>query len=343
MKNRQSIQWGTRCLVLLALLCGNAPCFAQAHTDQSKLLSVMQTAYEDGRLIQGGHNASYIPALAQVNPQLFGIAIVTVDGHILTIGDTNTPFAIESIEKPFAYALALKDRGETAVNAAIDLNATGATFNDIRAIERSRDHRQNPYVNAGAIQITSLIKGQTRADKWQHYLSFVRALSNAPLQVDEMVYQSEMANNQHNRAIAALMRAYGHLQGNLSDAVDRYTRACSLMVNAKQLAMMGAVLANHGVQPLTKQVMIPAPIVKDVLAEMVVNGLYEHSGTWFVHTGMPAKSGVGGAVLAVVPGKLAIVVYSPPLDHAGNSVRAQAVITEMAQAMHWHVLGVVRG
>ncbi len=298
----------------------------------------LKDVYEKYKSLKSGKNADYIPELAKVNPDYFGIAIVTVDGKVFSIGDINVPFAIESISKPFAYALALQDNGEQFITDKIGLNATGHRFNSVLSIEEKPDHLQNPLVNAGAIQVTSTIKGSGSAAKWERVLHLMQDLSDGKPYLGKAVYQSEMATNQHNRAIAELLESYGMMYGDPMDAVDRYTKACSVMVTAKQLALMGATLANGGINPQTHQRVIPARFVQDTLSEMVVNGLYENSGEWWWKVGIPAKSGVGGGILAVVPNKMAIVVFSPPLDEAGNSVRAQAVISELSARWKLHLL-----
>jgi len=286
-----------------------------------------------------GKTAEYIPELAKVNPNLFGIVVMTVNGKVYSIGNANIPFAIESIAKPFLYALALQDNGENLVTKRVGLNATGHAFNSIESLTESPDHLQNPLVNAGAILVTSLIKGQDSNDKWERTLNFFKKLSNDEIFLGTSVYESEMATNQRNQAIAQLLSAYGMLMGNPEDAIARYTKACSIMITAQQLAIMGATLANKGINPITHEQVITPDNVRDVLAEMTINGLYENSGAWWFKIGLPAKSGVGGGILAVVPGKMAIVVYSPRVDAVGNSVRAQKVISELANRWHLHLLG----
>jgi glutaminase len=248
------------------------------------------------------------------------------------------PFAIESISKPFAYALALSDNGEKILTDKIGLNATGHRFNSIVSIEENPNHSQNPLVNAGAIQITSFIKGKDTSAKWQRVLDFIRKLSDGKPQLSDAIYQSEAATNQRNRAMAMLLSSYQKLGSDPIDAVNRYTKACSILVTTKQLALMGATLANNGIHPLTHQRLISAHYVRDVLSQMLTNGLYETSGAWLWTVGIPAKSGVGGGILAVIPHKMAIVVYSPPLDEAGNSVRAQLVIRELSERWQLHLL-----
>ncbi|VVC77171.1 Glutaminase 1 [Aquicella siphonis] len=323
--------------LLIVLISTNG--FANWISNPRDIKQALNDVYREYKDKKGGKNADYIPELAKVDPTLFGIAIVTVNGDIQSIGDADVPFAIESISKPFIYALALHDNGEKIVTEKVGLNATGHSFNSVMAIEEKQDHLQNPLVNAGAIQITSLIKGKTSHEKWQRALDFIKKLSDGNPYLGKSVYQSEMATNQHNRGIAELLDSYGMMASDPLDAVDRYTKACSIMITARQLALMGATLANQGVNPQTHQRVISSKEVQDVLSEMVINGLYENSGIWFWTVGIPAKSGVGGGILAVVPGKMAIAVFSPPLDKAGNSVRAQQVIKEISQRWNLHLLG----
>lgn len=305
----------------------------------AEMANMVKTVYEKYKDVQTGKNADYIPALAKVAPKLFGIAVVTTEGKVFLAGDAEAPFAIESISKPFSYALALKDNGEEALTKKVGLNATGQAFNSILAIEEKPDHLQNPLVNAGAIQVTSLIHGKDNAAKWQRTLDFFQHLSDGKLYVDTIVYRSEMDTNQRNRAIAELLDSYGLMYAAPADAVDRYTKACSLMVTARGLAIMGATLANKGVHPITHQAIVPPEYVRDVLSTMVTNGLYQNSGAWWWSVGLPSKSGVGGGMLAVVPNKMAIAVFSPPLDDVGNSVRGQGVIQTLSRKWKLHLLG----
>ncbi len=297
----------------------------------------LSESYEKFKNLNTGKNADYIPELAKVNSSLFGIAVVTVDGKIESIGNADIPFSIQSISKPLIYGLALKDNG-IVLNKKVGLNATGQKFNSIQAIEINPNHLQNPMVNAGAIQVTSFIKGKTSAEKWERSLDFVRKLSDGKPYLGESVYKSETSTNLRNQAITRLLNAYGMLASDPMDALDRYTKACSIMITTKQLGLIGATLANNGTNPISKQNVIEPMYVQDVLSEMAVNGLYETSGDWWVHVGIPSKSGVGGGLLAVVPYKMAIVVFSPPLDQAGNSVRAQEVINFLSKKWKLHYL-----
>jgi len=325
-------------ILVISIVCCSFVVFASERNTITTADQILKELYQKYITLKTGKNADYIPELAKVNPNYFGIAIVTVDGKIYSIGDVNVPFAIESISKPFVYALALQDNGEQFITDKIGLNATGHRFNSVPAIEEKPDHLQNPLVNAGAIQITSTIKGKTSADKWQRVLNLMQQLSDGKPFLGDAVYQSEMTTNQHNRAIAELLESYKMMHGNPLDAVDRYTKACSVMVTAKQLALMGATFANGGINPLTHQSIISRGYVRDALSIMVVNGLYENSGAWWWKVGLPAKSGVGGGIVAIIPAKMAIVVFSPPLDEAGNSVRGQAVIEEISHQWKLHLL-----
>jgi glutaminase len=232
----------------------------------------------------------------------------------------------------------LEDNGETYITDKIGLNATGHPFNSVLAIEERPDHLQNPLVNAGAIQISSTIKGKNSNEKWQRVLAFMQQLSDGKPYLGETVYQSETATNQHNRAIAELLQSYNMMSGDTKEILDLYTRDCSVMVTAKQLAIMGATLANGGINPMSHQRIIAPQYVRDTLSQMVTNGLYETSGAWWWKVGLPAKSGVGGGIIAIVPNKMAIAVFSPPLDKSGNSVRAQAAIEELSRLWKLHML-----
>lgn len=307
--------------------------------NKQKTNTSLTSIYQKYKNVSGGTVAQYIPALAKVNPALFAIAIVAVNGETQAIGDADVPFAIESASKPFVYALALQDNGEKFMTEKIGHNATGHKFNSVLAIEERPDHIQNPSVNAGAIQITSFIKGTNSTEKWNRVLNLMQQFSENKIYLGEAVYQSETATNQRNRAIAELMSSYHLLDGDPLDAVDRYTKACSIMVTAKQLAIMGATLANKGVNPITHQQVISEQFARDIVSDMLINGLYDNSGIWFWKVGLPAKSGVSGAILAIVPNKMAIVVFSPPLDEIGNSVKGQLVIEELSRNWKLHLLG----
>jgi glutaminase len=299
----------------------------------------VDSAYAKYRTLQEGKNADYIPALAKVDPNLFGIAVVTVDGKVYTAGDIKTEVSIQSISKVFTMAQVIQEQGLDSIEKRIGADATGARFNSIIAVEGVRTvvgtgaPEMNPLVNPGAISATSMVTGPTADAVWKKIMDFHNDSAGRQLTVLQDVYKSESDTNQRNQAIGALMLAYGYIKSNWQQAVDLYTRQCSIGVNAKDLATMAATLAAGGRNPVTgKQVMDPTK-VPGVLAVMATAGLYDDSGKWLYLTGLPAKSGVGGGILAVSPGKFGIAVISPPLDDAGNSVRAQRAIADISNAL----------
>jgi glutaminase len=303
---------------------------------------VIGAAYEKYKNLQEGKNADYIPALAKVDPQLFGIALITADGRVYTTGDTTSEVSIQSISKVFTLARVLQDSGGNVIVKNTGVDATGMPFNSIIAIEQKKGHEMNPLVNAGAITTTSLVSGNTPEEIWGKILATYNGFAGRDLRVLDDVYQSEAATNQRNRAIGALMYAYGHIHDKPDQATDIYTRQCSVGVNARDLAVMAATLANGGVNPVTHRRMLDAKHVPGLLAVMSTAGLYDDSGQWLFTTGLPAKSGVGGGLIAVSPGNWGIAVISPPLDEAGNSVRAQRAIADISNALGGNPYAVVR-
>ena len=322
--------------VLIASLASTSVARAQAvapiptPTEIQRALSAAYTKYKD---LHEGKNADYIPALAKVDPNLYGLAIVTPDGKVYSTGDTSTQVSIQSISKVFTLARVLQDSGDKPILKGVGVDATGDVFNSIVAIEKDKGHEMNPLVNPGAIATTSLVGGASADDIWRRILDTYNAFAGRNLTVLEDVYKSEAATNQRNQAIGALMYAYGLIHDNPAQATDIYTRQCSVGVTARDLAIMAATLANGGVNPVTKKRVIDAKYVPGLLAVMATAGLYDDSGKWLFATGLPAKSGVGGGLIAVSPGNWGIAVVSPPLDSAGNSVRAQKAITDISMAL----------
>jgi glutaminase len=294
---------------------------------------ILKEAYVNFKDDAGGKNADYIPALAQVDPKLYGITIITTDGRVYKIGDVDHSFSIQSISKVFTLALAMEELGSEEVFKKVGNEPTGRPFNSIPAVVDMPTHAGNPYVNAGAIATASLISGAGPDDKWNKILNFYNKAAGAKLSVLEDVYKSEAATNTGNKAISMLLAKYDRIYSEPFEAVDIYTKACSVGVTAEQLAAMGATLANNGKNPLTGEQVIKPENVPHVLAAMMMAGLYDGSGGWAWHVGIPAKSGVGGGILAVVPGKGAMAVFAPPLDEAGNSVKAQKAIAYVAQKL----------
>ncbi len=294
--------------------------------------ALIKQAHQQYKTSNEGKVADYIPALAAYSPDNFAIAIVTADGKIYATGDSDKTFPLESLSKVFTLALVMEQHGSDEVLAKLGANATGLPFNSALAVELNPGSPQNPLVNAGAISAVSLVKAENKTERWHRILTNLNAYADASLTVNEPVFASEMATNQHNQALAQLMLSYNVFYGDPREAVEIYTRECSVDVNVIQLAKMGAVLANGGKSPFNGKQLLNAKYVPHVLAEMAIAGLYDASGKWLYTTGVPAKSGVGGGMVAVVPGKFAIAVYSPLLDKAGNSVRGQKVIRHIADA-----------
>src|SRR5262245_15020174 len=295
--------------------------------------NAVNAAYAKFKDLKEGKNADYIPALAEVDPNIYGIALVTVDGRIFAAGDTTSEVSIQSISKVFTMALVMQEQGPDAILNNMGVDATGQVFNSIVAVEQYRGKEMNAMVNPGAITATSMVSGASRDEIWNKILAWYSDFAGRPLAVNEPVFKSEAETNQRNQAIAMLMFAYGHIKANPLQACDIYTEQCAVNVDAKDLAEMAATLANGGKNPVTgKQCMNTANVPK-VLAVMATAGLYDDSGKWLFTTGLPAKSGVGGGILAVSPGKFGIAVISPPLDAAGNSVKAQRTIAEVSNAV----------
>jgi glutaminase len=309
---------------------------ATAPLAPASIQAALEAAFQKYKGLQEGKNADYIPALAKVDPNLFGIALVTADGRVFTAGDVQTEVSIQSISKVFTMAEVIREQGPDAISNTIGVDATGMRFNSIVSVElsqRTGGPEMNPLVNPGAITATSMVKGATRDEVWGKIAGIHNEFAGRTLRVLEDVYQSEAATNQRNQAIGALMLAYGYIKENPQQAVDLYTRQCSIGVNAKDLATMAATLAFGGRNPVTKKQVMEAGQVPEVLAVMATAGLYDDSGKWLYWTGLPAKSGVGGGLIAVAPGKFGIAVISPPLDNAGNSVRAQRAIADISNAL----------
>jgi len=295
--------------------------------------AALDSAYAQFKDLKEGANADYIPALAEVDPNIFGIALVTADGHVYTKGDVNSEVSIQSISKVFTMAKVIEERGPQSIPENMGVDATGQVFNSIVAIEQYKGSEMNAMVNPGAITATSMVSGGSRDEIWNKILSFYSDFAGRPLSVNQEVFKSEAATNQRNQALAALMGAYGHIKGDTAQATDIYTEQCSVSVNAKDLATMAATLANGGTNPLTGKVVMKSENVPEVLAVMATAGLYDDSGKWLYKTGLPAKSGVGGGIIAVAPGQFGIAVISPPLDAAGNSVKAQKTIEAISNAL----------
>src|SRR5579864_1943161 len=299
--------------------------------------AVVREAYEKFKSDTNGKNADYIPYLAEVDSKLFGIAIVTTDNQVVTLGDVKYSFSIQSISKVYTLALAMEALGAEKVFQKIGSEPTGRPFNSPVAVVDMPTHTGNPFVNAGAIATTSLISGKDADEKWTKILDFYSRAAGEKLTLIDEVYKSEAATNTGNKALSMLLAKYERIYADPFESVDIYTKQCSVGVNAAQLARMGATLANNGVNPVTGEQVIDPEDIPHILSTMTMAGLYDGSGGWAWHVGLPAKSGVGGGIVAVVPGKGAIAVFAPPLDEAGNSVKAQEVIEYIAQKLSYNL------
>ena len=285
-----------------------------------------------------GKNASYIPYLASVPANLFGISIMFCDGTHAEVGDTDYAFAIESISKVFTLAHVLDDIGPQSLRSKIGCDPTGEPFNSVVALELHKGRPLNPFVNAGAMATVSLLKAENATARWAQIESTYQAFAGRDLTVNEEVYASEASTNQHNRGIAWLLQSYGYLYADPMEVCDVYTRQCSVAITCHDLVTMGATLANGGVNPVTNTRVVAAKTIAPILAEMTLNGLYDTTGDWYYKVGLPGKSGVGGGILAVVPGVCAIAAFAPPLDVAGNSVRGQLAAEHLSRTLNLSLL-----
>jgi glutaminase len=273
--------------------------------------------------VDEGKAADYIPALARAPRELFGLCVAGIDGTVYGAGDADYKFSIQSIAKPFVFALVCQALGGGEARRKIGVNSTGLPFNSVMAVELNETRTMNPMVNAGAIATTSLAPGKTSDEKWRFIQQGLSRFAGRELLLDEEVYASEAANNQRNQGIARLLESYGRMYFDPFEATDVYTKQCSLNVTVKDLAVMGATLADGGVNPMTKERVIDAERCKRVLAALATAGMYEQSGDWLYEVGLPGKSGVSGGIVTIAPGKGGVGTFAPPLDEAGNSVRGQ--------------------
>lgn len=301
--------------------------------DLDEVRTVVTEAYERYRTDGSGTVADYIPILSQASPDLFGISVVGVRGRSFGIGDVAARFSIQSVSKPFVFALACDQIGYDAARHRLGVNGTGFPFDSLMAVELNQARTMNPLVNAGAIATTSLIAGDTAEEKWDAVRRGLSAFAGRDLTLSAEVYESESATNRRNRGIARLLESYDRLYFDPEEATDVYTRQCSIEVTVHDLAVMASTLANGGVNPVTGVRVIGPGVCRRVLAVMAIAGLYELSGDWLYEIGIPGKSGVSGGVVTVAPGKGGLATYSPPLDAAGNSVRGQLATKYLSERL----------
>jgi glutaminase len=321
------------------LLCfGLLATVVQAQTP-AEFQAVVDRAHARYLQLQEGANADYIPILTETPSDLFGVVIVTREGEVYSAGDVDYVFSIQSVSKPFTAALVMTQQGTEAVREKIGVEPTGLPFNSKMALEIYDDRSVNPLVNAGAIAAVSLVQANSEEERWNLVMQNISAFAGRPLTVLEKVYESEYTTAFGNRAIANNLYNYGRLYSDPEEALRVYTRQCSIGVNAMDLGMMGATLANLGVNPKTGKRVMPAKDVPELLAIMATAGFYDESGDWMYDAGLPAKTGVGGGIVAVVPGRFAIATFSARLNEAGNSVRGLRAIRDIAGELGVGVYG----
>ena len=320
-------------LPLLIILLASPLSFSEG-IDLQKLVDDTHKKFSQ---VSEGKNPDYIPALAIPDPKLFAISIVTSDGKVYSSGDIDHVFSIQSISKAFNLAAVMQQQGDKVIVEKIGVNATGLPFNSIMAIELNEARSVNPLVNAGAMAQVSLLKAKSAKKKWKMIEGNLETFAGRDLKVIKDIYKSETDSNVKNQAIARLLENYGRFYDDVEESVDLYTRMCSVGINTKDLAMMGATYANAGINPVTGKKAVDAQHVPKILSVMATAGLYDDAGLWLWRVGLPAKSGVGGGIVAVVPGKYGIAAFSPPVDKAGNSVRAQLAIEEISKQLKANV------
>ena len=294
---------------------------------------LVHEAHERSRAHDGGRVADYIPVLAKVDPGLFGVVVAETGGQVHAVGDADVEFSVQSISKAFVYALVCEAYGHREVLERVGVNNTGLAFNSVMAVELNDGHPRTPMVNAGALATTALMPGATPAEQWENIRTGLSRFAGRQLELDGVVYRSEAETNMRNKAIARLLESYGRIRIDPLEVVDVYTRQCALRVSARDLAVMGATLADGGVNPVTGERVVSAQVCRDTLAVLASTGMYESSGEWLFEIGLPAKSGVAGGIVAVAPGKGAIGTFSPLLDPAGNSVRGQRATAYLSRTL----------
>jgi len=320
--------------LLLASCLAAGPALA---IDEAALEAAVDEAYVLFRDVKEGETAQYIPALAAAEPDDFGLVVLTVDGTFIARGDTKQAFAIMSVAKPFTLAFLMRQQGPDVVLEKIGVEPTGLPFDTLVGIDRRDRHPLNPLVNAGAIITVSLIAATTPEARWERIHGVFGEFAGEPLPLMDDVYQSVSSSNYRNRAVANLLQNNQLLGADPMETLDAYNRQSCLAVTAEQLAVMGATLASGGTNPVTGKRVVDKGTVESVLSIMIMSGFYNESGHWAFHAGLPAKSGVGGGIVAVVPGEMAIVAFSPRLSEAGNSVRGTGAIRHISDALELSV------
>ena len=304
----------------------------------SDLKEFIQHLHQEYLHLRSGSLADYIPELTKANPDWFAISVVTKEGEVFEVGDIAENFTIQSISKVFVYGMALEDCDRTTLLEKIGVEPTGDPFNSVIRLDENSKRPDNPMVNAGAIATASLIKGSDPTDKLNRMLDMFRRYVGRNLYVDAPVFMSERATGHRNRALANLLLNFGIIERNIEEILDLYFQQCSVVVNCHDLAVMAATLANRGVNPITQEKAIKPGYVRDILSVMYTCGMYNYAGEWAYKVGIPAKSGVSGGIIGVIPDRAGIAVYSPLIDYRGNSVRGIRVFEALSEKFQLHLL-----
>lgn len=310
---------------------------ATIETSSNMLSAIVENIHEQFRHLDEGELADYIPELTRADPQWFGIAITTVDGRQYLVGDTTVEFTIQSVSKPFTYGLAIESKGSDEVRKRIDVEPSGEAFNSI-SLKPSTGQPRNPMINAGAIAATSLIDAPNSQDRFEYILEAFSKFAGRELKMDESVYRSESETGWRNRGIAHLLRNFDILEGDVDEILEAYFMQCAILVDSQSLSVMGATLANGGINPISGERILSTSSVEKVNSVMSTCGMYDYSGNWAYEVGIPAKSGVGGGIIGVLPGQLSVAVFSPLLDSNFNSVRGIATFRELSKQFGLHLL-----
>jgi glutaminase len=314
---------------------------SQIHTATSPFRNYLHDLHDKYRYLNDGAVADYIPELSKANPDWFGISVITNQGQVYQVGDCQKLFTIQSISKALVYGLALEDNGREYVNSKVGCEPTGEAFNSI-TLDEQTNRPYNPMVNAGAIATTDLVKGNGATERLNRMLQMFQRYTGREMFFDMAVFTSERATGNRNRAMGYLMLNFGMVSNNIEDTLDLYFKQCSILVNSHDLALIGATLANGGINPITGKQAVDSQYVQDILSVMYTCGMYDYAGEWACKVGLPAKSGVGGGIVAVVPQKLGIGVFSPPLDAKGNSLRGIKVCEQMSKDFGLHLLNAAK-
>jgi glutaminase len=303
----------------------------------------LEQLYQDLKHVSTGQVATYIPELAKANPDWFGISIVTLNGQTFEVGDISQKFTIQSISKVFVYGMVLEDHGRENLIKKVGVEPTGDPFNSLIRLDEDSKRPDNPMVNAGAIATTSLITGEDPADKLNRMLAMFQRYVGHEVFVDVSTFISERSTGHRNRAMAHLMLNFGMIDEHIDEALDLYFQQCAVLVNCHDLAVMAATLANSGINPVTGEQAVKPEHVRDILSVMYTCGMYNFAGEWAFRVGIPAKSGVSGGILAVVPNQAGIAIFSPPLDSHGNSVRGLKVFEALSEEFGFHMFDLSLG